>query len=102
MDKEAKSEDDDDEEVVEFLKLVEQARSESENSPVAYPEPEAPLPEETPAPKKYRFGLKQKGKREPIQVLIREAQKEPISPYISVAAILTALFVVYTAIAVAL
>lgn len=84
-------------EVVEFLKLVEQARTEAETNPDSVPV----IPEPPPAkPKKYKFGLKKKAKepKEPIQVLVREVQQAPIPTYISVIAILVALFVSVSAV----
>jgi hypothetical protein len=92
-------------EVVEFLKLVEQARAEGDESAAPEELPAVSTSEPWQQSKSYKFGLKKKANesadppRTPIQVVIREVQETPISPYISIAAILVAIFVAFTAIA---
>lgn len=87
-----------DSEIIEFLKLVEQARAEQSEAPVPETLGDASL-KDLPRPKKYKFGLKAKNERKPILVIIREAQHTKISPAISVTAILVALFVLCAAVA---
>ena len=84
-------------EVIEFLKLVEQARAEEAESASSEPFEEPPEPPRRPG--KYKFGLKKQGSKRQgtVEVIIREVQHAEISPIISTAAILVALFVAYSA-----